>query len=122
MKAKAIAEHFAIHRSTVAIAQPTFQVLDTDKVATLFGMDEVKFDFHGKRIRLPDLGWVPVPSLRQDHESIDWLALTNDGEKAEVILGRGAPFLCVTGEIPVRNGVVLAVPYSITAEKMRQMP
>lgn len=90
-------------------------------VAALFGSDLIEVDEAKSCIKLPDFGWVRIPSVPLK-KSLGWVAVIKEGENYEIAFGRRgvSPFSEEAGEfLPKAEGVILAMPF-FNSDKIRE--
>ncbi|PRD92248.1 hypothetical protein [Burkholderia contaminans] len=98
-------------------ASTVYPPLESDRIATLYGTDEVEIDLANGRIVLSDVGTIEVEGVANQIAVVEWLALVSAGGEMSVVLGTGSPF-DATDSLPTKDGVVMAIP----AEVRRRMP
>ncbi|BBA45457.1 TPA: hypothetical protein ACK3Q6_008157 [Burkholderia cepacia] len=98
-------------------ASTVYPPLESERIATLYGTDEVEIDLANGRIVLSDVGTIEVEGVASHIGEVDWIALVAADDEMSLVLGTGSPF-DATGSLPTKDGVVMAIP----AEVRRRMP
>ncbi|TES63837.1 hypothetical protein E2P84_38910 [Burkholderia cepacia] len=98
-------------------ASTAYPTLESGRIATLYGADEVEIDLAKGLIVLSDVGTIEVEGVASHIGKVDWIALVAADGEMSVVLGTGSPF-DATDSLPTKGGVVVAIP----AEVRRRMP
>lgn len=123
MNSKEIRDRFFRQLGELAILGKTEPVRPTDRMAILFGIDEVVLDVAQKLVILP--GMEPIPCDATDLQvPAEWYGLqkTEDGGW-DLVVGYGDPYDPENPtSLPMRDGVVLATPGSMTLDSVGGTP
>lgn len=80
------------------------------QLAIIFVFDEIEIDMIQSKIKLPELGWFTVGEKTID-DSFDWVSVYEKEDQLVMLIDNGNPF--ENKELPIKNGVICAVPFSI---------
>ncbi len=93
---------------------------DNDNITTLYSSEDVKLDRRKNRIRLPMIGWVDMERKISKKLSFGWVAVYQLDGKFNLMMGSGNPF--ASNDLPKKNGIVVAVPWSSSQTVMDLFP
>lgn len=111
MKGKKIVGMFKLYMASLPA---TTKYIDGDqKIATIFGSDEFTIHRKTKKIKLRDIGEIDCPEIEIDQPQPDWVAMYKDEVGYLSILGNGNPYKNTEDLLPKKDGVIIAIPYSV---------
>lgn len=87
--------------------------------AVIYNSKEFHINIKNKTIYINNLGIIPLPALDENMGLPDWVAITMQEAKNNLVMGTGNPYTSEYADVlPNENGIIVALPYSLLANQL----
>lgn len=87
--------------------------------AVIYNNKEFHINKKNKTIYIDNLGIIPLPELEETIDMPDWVAITMQDGKNNLVMGSGNPYTEEYLDVfPNENGTIVALPYSILTRQL----
>lgn len=87
--------------------------------AVIYNSKEFHINIKNKTIYINNLGIIPLPQLEENMETPDWVAITIQEGKSNLVMGTGNPYTSEYVDVlPNENGIIVALPCSILTKQL----